>query len=169
MTAAGRTSALYTLCFCFIAATDDTLIHTHALTDIEHAYTPSWWVACPSWSCVHVSRPWSAPTSWLPRQPPEPYSPHPMRDKRGGREEDRVSQYRGGIGKSVVFGQGISSDDWREQGQIWRWQKEKWMGERRGLGGIALFQIHISSCWEASQIYFHLQSIWYEMPSISPL
>lgn len=87
----------------------------------------------------------------------------------GGREEDRVSQYRGGIGKSVVFGQGISSDDWREQGQIWRWQKEKWMGERRGLGGIALFQIHISSCWEASQIYFHLQSIWCEMPSISPL
>lgn len=41
MTAAGRTSALYTLWFCFIAATDDTLIHTHAL-DIEQAYTPSW-------------------------------------------------------------------------------------------------------------------------------
>lgn len=49
----------------------DTLIHT------TQAYTPSWWVACPSWSCVRVSQPWSAPASWLPQQPPEPYSQHP--------------------------------------------------------------------------------------------
>lgn len=63
----------------------DTLIHT---TDTTQAYTPSWWVACPSWSCVRVSRPWSAPASWLPRQPPEPYSLHPEIEE-GGRERGR--------------------------------------------------------------------------------
>lgn len=42
-------------------------------------------------------------------------------------------------------------------------------GETKGLGGTALFQIHISSYFEGSQVYFLLQSICCEMPSASPL
>ncbi len=74
----------------------DTLIHT---TDTTQAYTPSWWVACPSWSCVRVSRPWSAPASWLPRQPPEPYSLHPERERERRRRRRRRKQSTESVSK----------------------------------------------------------------------
>ena len=98
----------------------------------------------------------------------------------GGREERRrrkqstesVSKEEELVNRWLLAG-GISPDDWRERGQIWgrelRDRRRKWMGERRGLRGIALFQIHISSCREMSQVYFHFQSIWCEIPSISAL
>lgn len=38
-------------------------------------------VVCPSWSCGHVSQPWSAPASWPPLQPPAQCSQLPAPNK----------------------------------------------------------------------------------------
>lgn len=146
-------------------AKKNTVIHT---SDTTEAYTPAWWVACPSWSCARVSRPWSTPASWRPRQPPEPYSLHPERSNEGrksSQSEEELVNCRLLAGELAQMIEG--SEDKYEEGRAR--QKETWMGEKRGLGGIVLFQIHISSCWEASQVYFHIQSIWCEISSIQPL
>lgn len=38
-------------------------------------------VVCPSWSCGHVSQPWSAPASWPPLQPPVQCSQLPVEQR----------------------------------------------------------------------------------------
>lgn len=40
------------------------------------------------------------------------------------------------------------------------WQREKWIGERRGLRGIALLHIHISSCWAPSLFSLPIHLVW---------
>lgn len=142
-----------------------TSAHIETLGHITLTHTPSWWVACPSWSCVRVSLPWSVPASWLPRQPPELCSLHPERGEggRGGRrkqstesasnEEELVNRWLL-AGKRAQMIEG-SEDEYMESSSVTEGDVN---GERvgRGLRGTAQIRIHISSCWGGKPSLFSL-------------